>query len=190
MSGYQYYEFCKINEPLSQEARKEMASLSSRAKVNTHGVSYVYNYGDFRGDPKKLLLKHFDVFFYISNWGTVRLMFKYDAPHIDIDEIKKHCIKHIISCETKDTHVVIDIHLSNEEGFGWTEGEGLLLDLLPLYNEIKDKSYNIFHLASAINDELTGKQGSSLHKAISKIKILSSVQQAFLESMQLDYKAT
>ncbi|MCW5590456.1 MAG: hypothetical protein KIT27_12460, partial [Legionellales bacterium] len=69
MSEYQYYEFCSINKPLSTEARKEMLSLSSRASVGTHTASYVYNYGDFRGKPKQLVLKHFDVFFYISNFG-------------------------------------------------------------------------------------------------------------------------
>ena len=40
MSEYQYYEFCQINKPLSQEARKEMASLSSRARISTHEVVY------------------------------------------------------------------------------------------------------------------------------------------------------
>jgi hypothetical protein len=63
MSEYQYYEFCRITTPLSSEARKEMVSLSSRAQVSTHGASYVYNYGDFRGNPEQLVLKHFDVFF-------------------------------------------------------------------------------------------------------------------------------
>jgi hypothetical protein len=33
--------------------------------------NHVYNYGDFRGKPKELLLKRFDVFFYISNFGMV-----------------------------------------------------------------------------------------------------------------------
>ncbi|EKD72555.1 MAG: hypothetical protein ACD_45C00643G0004 [uncultured bacterium] len=63
MSEYQYYEFCSITSPISSEARKAMRSLSSRANVSTHGVSYTYNYGDFKGEPKKLLLKYFDVFF-------------------------------------------------------------------------------------------------------------------------------
>jgi len=91
MSEYQYYEFCKINRPLTIDARKEMYSLSSRAKVTTHGASYVYNYGDFRGNPKDLLLKYFDVFFYISNFGCIQLMFKYRNQEINIDEVKKYC---------------------------------------------------------------------------------------------------
>ncbi len=47
MSEYQYYEFYRINTPLSAAARTEMISLSSRAKVGTHNASHVYNYGDF-----------------------------------------------------------------------------------------------------------------------------------------------
>lgn len=82
MSEYQYYEFCKISAPLTAEVKKEMRSLSSRANVSTHGASYVYNYGDFRANPKELLLKYFDVFFYISNWGCIQLMFKYQRQNI------------------------------------------------------------------------------------------------------------
>ena len=44
-----------------RKTRKEMAALSSRARVGTNGVSYVYKYGDFCGNPEKLLLKYFDI---------------------------------------------------------------------------------------------------------------------------------
>lgn len=65
-----------------------MRSLSSRAQVGTHSASYVYHDGDFRGIPEALLLKYFDIFFYISHWGTIRLMFKYPVQEIDITELK------------------------------------------------------------------------------------------------------
>ena len=52
MSEYQYYEFCRLNKPISAPAREEMASLTSRARITTHGASFVYNYGNFRGDCK------------------------------------------------------------------------------------------------------------------------------------------
>ena len=137
MSEYQYYEFCKLNAPLTAEARKEMYSLSSRAKVSTHGASYVYNYGDFQGKPKELLFKYFDVFFYISNWGTIQLMFKYLEQQVDESALKKITIKHVIDCEKRNGHILLDISFSNEDGFGWLEGEGMLADFLPLYDEIK-----------------------------------------------------
>lgn len=53
MSEYQYYEFCSLHSPLSAAARKEMEALSSRTRVGTHNASYVYHYGDFRGNVEE-----------------------------------------------------------------------------------------------------------------------------------------
>jgi hypothetical protein len=158
MSEYQYYEFCRLGSPLSPEARKEMAALSSRARVGTHSASYVYNYGDFRGDPKKLLLEYCDVFFYISNWGTVQLMFKYLNQEIDSGTLQQYCIEDVISCEQYDRYVVLSIGINNEDGGDWINGEDLLPDLLPLYEEIKSKNYHFLRLTSAVHNQLTGEK--------------------------------
>lgn len=187
MSEYQYYEFCSINSPMTSEARKEMASLSSRTRISTHGASYVYNYGDFRGDPEKLVLKYFDVFFYINNWGTVRLMFKYPIHELRIDELKKYCIQNMVSCKQHGQQILVDIDINNEEGGGWIEGEGILPTLLPLYDEIKSKNYQIFKLILAVNDEFSGETENTLNTMTTKTN-LSSAQQAFLENIGIDYK--
>ena len=185
MSEYQYYEFCRIATPLSSEARKEMASLSSRAQVSTHGASYVYNYGDFRGNPTQLVLKYFDVFFYIANFGTIQLMFKYNASQIDTNEIKKYCIKHTLECKQYEQDIVISIYIQNEDGFGWTEGEGVLPDLLPLYDEIKSKNYQFFRIIAAIHGEwVAGKEGT-LSKLLEEI-IPSSAQKEFLKNTEIE----
>jgi len=123
MSEYQYHEFCRLNSPLPAEARKEMATLSSRASIGTHSVSYVYNYGDFRGDAKQLLSKYFDVYFYISNWGNVRLMFKYGNNDIDPEELDKYYIKYdVVEFEQCNDFSLLDINITMEEGGTWVEG--------------------------------------------------------------------
>ena len=159
-----------------------MYSLSSRAKVTTHGASYVYNYGDFRGNPKDILLKYFDVCFYISNFGCIQLMFKYRNQEINIDEVKKYCTKHVISCEADHSHVVLDINFSNEGGFGWVEGEGMLPDLLPLYDEIKSGNYQFLSLvAGANNANINGSLESDSSLA------LSQAQEAFFKCCEIDH---
>ena len=185
MSEYQYYEFCRITTPLSSEARNEMASLSSRAQVSTHGASYVYNYGDFRGNPKQLVLKHFDVFFYISNFGTVRLIFKYPIHKINIDAINKYCIKHVITAETHNENFLLEIDVNNEDGFGWTEGEGILPDLLPLYDEIKSGNYQFLRIVNSLHEELNGKD-KAINNLINETNILSEAQEKFIECMGID----
>lgn len=176
---YQYYEFCQLNSPISREARQEMMSLSSRAQINTHGASFVYNYGDFRGNPRQLLLKHFDVFFYISNWGALQLIFKYPDKYVSIVELKKYVIKDIICCTKYNHNILLDVSISNEEGGDWIDGEELLPDLLPLYKEIKIKNYQYLHLVSAINDVFTGKEQNAIDSMLSTVG-LSPAQEAFL----------
>ncbi len=187
MSEYQYYEFCSISKPLTKAARDEMASLSSRANVGTHNASYMYNYGDFRGNSNKLLLKHFDVFFYISNFGTIRLTFKYNIAQIDMNEIERHCLEGVIDCEQHGQDILLDINIQNEDGFGWTEGEGLLPDLLPLYAEIKDKNYQFLRIVAAVNNEFYGESENSLSTLLSETPLLFVAQQTFLESAAVAY---
>lgn len=183
MSEYQYYEFCKINSPLTAEARKAMHSLSSRAQVGTHGASFVYNYGDFRGEPKELLLKYFDVFFYVSNFGSVRLIFKYSDLDIKASELKKHCISDVIECGHHGSHTLLDIDFHNEDGFGWVEGEGMLPNLLPLYDEIKSGNYQLLQLIGSINNS-----ANAVNFAANPNFALSSAQEAFFEYAEIDPK--
>jgi hypothetical protein len=183
MSEYQYYEFCQLGKPLSQEARKEMSSLSSRAQVGTHGASYVYNFGDFRGNPKKLLLKYFDVFLYISNFGILRLIFKYSTEAVNLTALKLYCLKNVIECEQVDENVVLTVELNNEEGLGWTEGEGLLSEFLPFYDEIKKGNYHFLELILAIHQHLSGRDNDSFKVKLKKMAPLSKAQKLLIENI-------
>jgi len=180
MSEYQYYEFCSLTKPLSKKVRDVMRSLSSRTYISTHSASYVYNYSDFRGNPKQLLLKYFDVYFYISNWGTVTFMFKYSTCEINTDEIKKYAKKHLISCEKTKDNVVVSITIDNEDGLDWVEGENLLPDLLPLYDELKARDYRLLELVTAIDNMFDDNEDSELISVIKKIQPLSAAQEALL----------
>jgi hypothetical protein len=183
MGEYQYYEFCKINAPLTADARKEMYSLSSRAKITTHGASYVYNYGNFLGNPKNLLLKYFDVFFYISKWGCIQLMFKYSIQEINANVLKEYCANQIINCIIHDSHILLDINFNNEDGFGWVEGEGILPDLLPIYEEIKSGDYQFLQLVANIDNE-------NINSSVKNHNfVLSQAQEAFFKYAEVDLEA-
>ena len=72
MSEYQYYEFAAIDGPISDEGLRYARGCSSRANVSRVRWQNTYTFGDFHGSVDTLL-KHYDVHFYIANWGTVRL---------------------------------------------------------------------------------------------------------------------
>lgn len=185
MSEYQYYEFCKINSPLTVEARKEMYSLSTRANVSTHGASYVYHYGNFKGDPKRILLNHFDVFFYIANWGSLQLIFKFPIADINVHALQQYCIDDPVSCKVVGSYVLLNIDHHNEDGFaGWIEGEGILAELLPLYNEIKSGNYEMLRILIDIYD---GKANVFKNPAIDQGSdiALTLAQEAFLKYAEI-----
>ncbi|PCI35164.1 MAG: hypothetical protein COB50_05605 [Thiotrichales bacterium] len=186
MSEYQYYEFCSIQKPLSQQARQVMQSLSSRAVVGTHGACYIYNYnyGDFRGNSSELLLKYFDIFFYISNFGCMELSFKFKQSQVNFEQIKAYCIQDIIICKEHNSHLLLDICINNEEGGGWIDGEGLLPKMLTLHDEIIAGNYDILELAAKIHDKISAGQSDDL-ETILKEQGLSLAQQAFFDSVAI-----
>jgi hypothetical protein len=55
MSEYQYYEFLAIDRPLTAEETQALRTLSTRAQITPVSFINEYNWGDFKGDPDKLM---------------------------------------------------------------------------------------------------------------------------------------
>lgn len=55
MSEYQYYEFLAIDRPLDDEERAAVRSLSTRATITPTRFVNEYHWGDFSGDPNRLM---------------------------------------------------------------------------------------------------------------------------------------
>lgn len=76
MSEYQYYEFQAIDRLLDRGVREELRSISSRARITATSFTNHYEWGDFKGDPRKFMERWFDLHLYLSNWGVRRLMMR------------------------------------------------------------------------------------------------------------------
>ncbi|MFK7949257.1 MAG: hypothetical protein AB8G11_16820 [Saprospiraceae bacterium] len=127
MAEFQAYKFRAVDTPLSSQARKEVGSLSSRSQVSSTSASFVYHYGDFRGNPMNVLRQHFDLYMYFANWGTRQLMIKLPIDAVDYWELKKYEIEASdyatcgISLNKSSKYVIIDIEWNDEEGGGWMD---------------------------------------------------------------------
>jgi len=51
--------------------------LSDRAEITLTRFGNTYNYGDFRGSPKKMMEDYFDAHVYVSNFGVNELMLRF-----------------------------------------------------------------------------------------------------------------
>ena len=74
MSEYQYYEFLAIDRPLTADGMAELRALSTRATITPVSFTNEYNWGDFKGDPDKLMERYFDAHVYVANWMTAIFM--------------------------------------------------------------------------------------------------------------------
>jgi hypothetical protein len=96
VSEYQYYEFQTIERPLNAKEQEEIKQLSSRVKLTPNRAIFLYNYGDFSGQPEDLVAKYFDLMFYIANWGSWQLIFRFPKAIVKADLLRVYEIENSI----------------------------------------------------------------------------------------------
>jgi len=74
MSEYQYYEFLSIDRPLTADELDELRALSTRATITPVSFTNEYHWGNFKGNPDKLMQRYFDAHVYVANWMTAIFM--------------------------------------------------------------------------------------------------------------------
>src|SRR6266481_3257946 len=150
MSEYQYYEFAAIDGPISDEGLRYARGCSSRANVSRVRWQNTYTFGDFHGSVDTLL-KYYDAHCYIANWGTVRLGLAFPKGSIAPEAIEPYLRG---GERYEDTLTVKEIGNRcivwwerNEEGGGeWTEGEGLIDELIGVREELMRGDYRALFL--------------------------------------------
>ena len=108
MSEYQYYEFAAVDKPLNEKDMQALRKLSSRAQITPSSFVNEYNWGNFKGNPLKLVEKYFDAFLYVANWGTRWMMLKVPRNLVDVDLVKKYCLGDSAVVHEKGDHLIFE----------------------------------------------------------------------------------
>ena len=145
MSEYQYYEFLAAERPLDRSEIAALRALSSRAEITPTSFTNVYNFGDFKGSPAKLMEKYFDAHIYVANWGTRHLMLRLPRGSVDEDALASYVIDEVLDFWTTDEHLIIQWQRNEEPDDDWVEAEGWMAQVLPLREELK-RAGHIFAL--------------------------------------------
>ena len=116
MSEYQYYEFRAVDQTLTDQQLRELRAISTRAHITTTSFTNEYHWGDFKGDPRKMMFQYFEAFLYFANWGTRRLMFRLPADLVDVKAIKQYCTSEAFSLEVKGGHAVVEFYFGDDGG--------------------------------------------------------------------------
>lgn len=149
MSEYQYYEFQAIDRPLTNAEMAELRALSTRATITPNRFQNVYNWGDFKGDPDKVLTRYFDAFVYITNWGFQQLMFRLPRQSFDRAQASRYEIEPCLQIWPSGDYDLISFTLNDDEGGGWTddeESERWLPSLMPLRADLMAEDQRSLYL--------------------------------------------
>ncbi len=123
MSEYQYYEFRALDRRLTPEQQRRLRSLSSRAEISATRFTNEYSFGDFRGDPGRLLEEYFDAYLYAANWGTRELAFRLPRTLLDALTARRYCDEEYRAWVTETAeHVNVRFRWDDDEGDDWIEG--------------------------------------------------------------------
>ena len=107
MSEYQYYEFLAIDRPLTSEEMSALRALSTRAHITPVSFINHYHWGDFEGDPDKLMQVYFDAHVYVANWMTAIFMVRLPIDALAQETTEAMAVRHILSFKATEIHWVI-----------------------------------------------------------------------------------
>jgi hypothetical protein len=147
MSEYQYHEWQAVDRVLTHEEQAAVNDLSSHIEVNSSRAVVTYHWSDFRHDPKQVLLKYFDAYFYLANWGSLRLMFRFPKELLEEADIEPYCIDEYITFETIGKYQVLDLDFNPEDGGGWMEAEAGLSHFIHLRADLLAGDFSLLYLA-------------------------------------------
>jgi len=186
MSEYQYYEFQAVDKPLTEQDMKALRDLSSRAQITPTSFVNIYHWGDFKGDPFKMVAKYFDAFLYVANWGTHWFMLKVPRKLVDVELVKKYCPGESARLHDKGDHIIFEFD-SRTEDYDWEEGEGWLPSLISLREDILQGDYRSLYLAWLFCAEMHEIDNEELEPPVPpNLSDLNASLNAFANFMRID----
>jgi hypothetical protein len=187
MSEYQYYEFRTVDRGLTEVERKELRALSSRAEITASSFVNSYNFGDFRGDPAKLMERYFDLFLYFANWGSRRFSMRLPTRLIDPAQLKKFFIERDMATERiRGDKLIIDVFRDEIEHEDWEDdGSGSLADLAPLRADVLNGDRRVFYLIWLMAVEF-GEEHDNAVEPLGGIAPLTPALEAFAGFFDID----
>jgi hypothetical protein len=198
MSEYQYYEFAAIDGPISDEGMRYARGCSTRASVSRMRWQNTYTFGDFHGSVDTLL-KYYDAHFYIANWGSARLGLAFPKGALPTEAIQSYLRKgsqyeNTLTVKETGNRCIVWWECNPEEGGDWTDGEGLIDELMGIREELMRGDYRALFLGWLADFNPEEYENSKDGKAVmapvpAGLDHLSPALKALIEHFPVDHDA-
>lgn len=137
-----------------------LRKLSTRADITPVSFINVYNFGDFKGDPEKLMAQFFDAHIYVANWMTATFMVSVPIDTLTKEMAQAFRVPYILEFKETKSRWIITWNLEESENydrFGMEDGSGWMAHLAPIREELLQgdmRSLYIGWLASASEERM------------------------------------
>jgi hypothetical protein len=190
VSEYQYYEFQAIDKPLTEKQMIELRALSSRATITPTSFTNHYEWGNFKGDPHKLMTDYFDAHLYLANWGTHWFMLRFPRRLLDEKTAAAYCRAESATVDAKCEWTILGFVSEDEDGDWEDTGEGSLASLIPLRADILAGDLRCLYLGwllCAQSGELDDEElEPTLPPGCPSLRELSASLEAFADFLRID----
>lgn len=186
MSEYQYYEFLAMDHPLSDQEMAYLHDISSRGHVTPYSFTNHYNWGDFKGNPNRLVESCFDIFLYLANWGSRQLQIRIPERLLAANTAKLYCPDNPAAMRKTNGFVILDY--SREEGDDENDdGQGWMASLSPLRTELMRGDRRPLYLGWLLAVQAETLDEKEREPPVpAGLGALTPAQQAFMDFMGID----
>lgn len=190
MSEYQYYEFLAIDRPLTEDEIDDLRSLSTRATITPVSFTNEYHWGDFKGNPDRMMEKYFDAHVYVANWMTAIFMVRLPIDALPEETVEVAVIHDLLDIYATKTHWVITWSLEEAEDhdrFGMEDGRGWMARLSPVRDELQRGDYRSLYIGWLAAVSRGYMDDDELEPPfIDGLSNLTAAQQALAEFLEVD----
>ena len=187
MSEYQYYEFKAIDRPLTDREIRAIRRITTRAELTPTSFMNEYHWGDFKGDPLRMMEKYYDAFLYVSNWGTHRFMLRLARRMVRLEQALPYRIKGAFDIHEKGKHIVFEFHSEEEPEEDVHDGAAWMASLIPLREDLARGDIRCLYLAW-----LSAVQADMVRRSVPEppvppgLRDVGGALRAFAEFMRID----
>ncbi|MEV7095920.1 hypothetical protein AB0M80_24035 [Amycolatopsis sp. NPDC051045] len=121
--------------------------MSTRARISATSFVNEYHWGEFKGDPSRLMERYYDAHLYAANWGTHRVMFRLPCAVLDPDVVERYCAGDGASACATGEFVVLDLTSEDDGGEFDDDPEDLLSAIVGVRAELAAGDLRPLYLA-------------------------------------------
>jgi hypothetical protein len=106
--------------PLTGAEQEQVRALSTRARITATSFTNEYHWGNFRGDPRRMVERFYDAHLYLANWGTHQIMLRLPKTVLSLKGVEPYLAGDQVTAWTSGANLVLDLTSEDESG-DWVE---------------------------------------------------------------------